>query len=72
MPPLFSFKLTLLIAFVSVTFAVTDCEILNSGIPSINKKDCCTQTKLTDLCNDTEESDDCGITCDFNGRITEL
>jgi hypothetical protein len=40
-----------------MTFAATDCEILNSGISSISSTACCTETA--------------GIKC-VNGRVTKM
>jgi hypothetical protein len=50
------FYVIILCSLLTVTFADTDCEILNSGIPSISATDCCTTT---------------GITC-VDGRVTEM
>jgi hypothetical protein len=51
------FKLVTICSFVICAFAATDCEVLNSGIPSIDSTACCTATP--------------GITC-VDGRVTEM
>jgi hypothetical protein len=51
------FKLVIIYSFLICAFAATDCEILNSGIPSISSTACCTETE--------------GITCE-DGRVIEM
>jgi hypothetical protein len=50
------FYVIILCSLLTITLADTDCEILNSGIPSISATDCCTTN---------------GITC-VDGRVTEM
>jgi hypothetical protein len=51
------FIVLLIFTLMAVTIAATDCEILNSGIPSIFSTSCCTRNY--------------GITCK-DGRVTEM
>jgi hypothetical protein len=49
--------ITLYSMLITAALAATDCEILNSGIPSISSMACCTDTA--------------GIVC-LNGRVKEM
>jgi hypothetical protein len=51
------FILFILCSLLTMAIAATDCEILNSGIPSISSTACCTETT--------------GIVC-VNDRVTEM
>jgi hypothetical protein len=51
------FYVIIMFSLLTITIADTDCEILNSGIPSISATDCCTTTT--------------GVTC-VDERVTKM